>query len=43
MRGPPLLPVKWRLGELHPRLLNKDSVAGGKADGGTANQKHDQR
>lgn len=39
MRGLLLLPVKWGLGGPHPNLLNKDRVAGGKADGRAANQK----
>lgn len=38
MRGPSLLPVKWGLGGPHPSSLNKDSVAGGVADGVAANQ-----
>lgn len=38
LRGPSLLPVKWGLGGPHPSSLNKDSVAGGVADGVAANQ-----
>lgn len=38
MRGPSLLSVKWGLGGPHPSSLNKDSVAGGEADGAAANQ-----
>lgn len=39
MRGPLLLPVKWGLGGPHPNFLNTDRDAGGRADGGAANQK----